>query len=87
MRNFGQKIQFNMAKDILIDVAEAVVICAALKEFITRLESDRNAGNSIEIDATIAFCRIVGQKYYQQSKTPVKKDLNGRFMPVTTSKN
>lgn len=78
-----------MAKpdDILIRAAEAVVIITGLEELILRLESDRTEKNAVMTDATIAFIKIVKKKYYPMSKTIVKKDLNGRFIPIIQTKN
>lgn len=73
--------------DILIRAAEAVVIITGLEELILRLESDRTEKNAVMTDATIAFIKIVKKKYYPMSKTIVKKDLNGRFVPIISTKN
>ena len=71
----------------ITEIAEAVIICEAIRLFIIRLESQRTAGNSIETDAAIAFCRIVRRKYYPLSKTKIKRDIDGKYVPVTTAKN
>jgi len=63
-------------------VAEAVTICTAIKELILRLESERTDANAATIDATIAYCRTIGKKYYQLSKTPMQLDAEGRIIPV-----
>lgn len=71
----------------ITEVAEAVIICEAIRLFILRLKSQRTAENSIEIDAAIAFCKIVSRKYYPLSKTSIKRVIDGKFLPVTTAKN
>jgi len=73
--------------DDIIRAAEAVVIITGLEELILRLESDRTEKNAVTTDATIAFIKIVKKKYYPMSKTIVKKDLNGRFIPIIQTKN
>ena len=73
--------------DDIIGAAEAVVIITGLEELILRLESDRTEKNAVTTDATIAFIKIVKKKYYPMSKTIVKKDLNGRFIPIIQTKN
>lgn len=73
--------------DILIRATEAALIITALKLFIQRLQSDRTEKNAVTTDATIAFIKIVKKKYYPMSKTVIKKDLNGRFIPIIQTKN
>ncbi len=71
----------------LIKAAEALIICAALRAFIRRLNEERNEFNQDATDATISFCHIMESKYSKISQLKVKKDIKGKFMPITTPKN
>lgn len=71
----------------LIKAAEALIICAALRTFIKRLESERNAINTDATTATIEFVRLMEMKHSKMSQISVKKSINNKFVPVTTPKN
>lgn len=71
----------------LIKAAEALIICAALRTFIKRLQSERNELNEAATDATIEFCKIMEMKHSKMSQISVKKSINDKFVPVTTPKN
>lgn len=71
----------------LVKAAEVLLIISSLRLFIARLGADRNQSNAEATDATILFAQAVLKKYLSVPKTKVKRDLTGKFIPISTPKN
>ena len=71
----------------LLRVAESAIIVHAVKELIDKLTAGRTEANKIETDGAISLCKNILRRYYKISKTPVRRGIDRKFIPIPNDKN